>query len=150
MYRRSSPRSRHRTGSVLLALAAVVLATPALYAQDHMGAHAMGTGTVASLQRWFSIFEVPGLLMAVVLAFLTANALKGGRFGSGMAFIAWGLLVMAVGHLHMQLEHQFGMDLFTRLLGASGGALAWVVALLVTWVLTGIGFFKLYRASTHE
>ena len=65
-----------------------------------------------------------------------------------MALIAWGFLVMAVGHLHMQGEVLFGFNLFEALLGHDVGEAVSVVALLVTWTLTGLGFFRLYRASS--
>lgn len=64
-----------------------------------------------------------------------------------MALIAWGFLVMAIGHLHMQGEMLFGFNLFETLLGQDVGQAIWVIALLVTWILTGLGFYRLYRAS---
>ena len=64
-----------------------------------------------------------------------------------MALIAWGLLVMAVGHLHMQIEHLTGNNLFMLMFGHVGGMMAWFTALIVTWLLTGAGFYKLYKAS---
>lgn len=99
------------------------------------------------MQMWFAWLEVPFLLGAVVMAFLTARAMRGGVLGSGMAFIAWGLLVMAVGHIHMQVEHVTGTNIFQMLFGHVGGIIAWFTALIVTWLLTAMGFAKLYRAS---
>lgn len=96
----------------------------------------------------FALIELPALAIAVIFCFLTARALRGGRLGSGMALIAWGFLVMAVGHLHMQGEVLFGFNLFEVLFGSSLGQAAWLAALLVTWTLTGFGFFRLYRASS--
>ena len=61
--------------------------------------------------------------------------------------IAWGALVMGVGHLHMQTEHFFGVNLFASVLGGSLGAAAWILALAVTWALTGVGFYSIYKAS---
>ncbi|HET7321653.1 MAG TPA: hypothetical protein VFI96_04090 [Longimicrobiaceae bacterium] len=99
--------------------------------------------------QWYGLLEVPLLAVAVVFAFLTARALKGGRLGAGMSLIAWGFLVMAVGHVHMQLEALFGLNLFALLLGHTGGQVAWVVALVVTWALTAFGFYRVYRASNR-
>jgi hypothetical protein len=96
----------------------------------------------------YALIELPALAVAVVFGFLTARALRGGRLGDGMALIAWGFLVMAVGHLHMQGEVLFGFNLFETLFGRSLGEAIWVIALLVTWTLTGFGFYRLYRASS--
>lgn len=95
----------------------------------------------------YALVELPALVLAVVFGFLTARALRGGRLGKGMALIAWGFLVMAIGHLHMQGEMLFGFNLFEALLGQDVGQAMWVIALLVTWILTGLGFYRLYRAS---
>jgi hypothetical protein len=96
----------------------------------------------------YALVELPALALAVVFGFLTARALRGGRLGDGMALIAWGFLVMAIGHLHMQGEVLFGFNLFASLFGQTVGQLVWVVALVVTWTLTGFGFFRLYKASS--
>ena len=103
--------------------------------------HASSTG------YWFGMMELPFLFIAVFFAFLTAYALKGGRFGKGMKFMAWGFLVMAVGHLHMQVEHYYGFNLFKYVLGQLGGTIAWFIALIITWGLSGLGFFSIYKAS---
>jgi len=96
---------------------------------------------------WFGIMELPFLFISVFFAFMTANSLKGGKFGKGMTFMAWGFLVMAVGHLHMQIEHVYGFNLFKTLLGSFSGSIAWFVALIVTWGLSGLGFYSIYKAS---
>ncbi len=105
------------------------------------------THETMNIQMWFAFLEIPFLLGAVIMAFLTARSLQGGVFGRGMSLIAWGLLVMAIGHLHMQIEHLLSYSLFQHLFGAVGGTIAWFVALMVTWLLTGLGFFNLYKAS---
>jgi hypothetical protein len=96
---------------------------------------------------WFGVMELPFLFISVFFAFLTAYALRGGRFGKGMQFMAWGFLVMAVGHLHMQIEHYYGINIFKSLLGQVSGSVAWFVALVVTWGLSGLGFWSIYKAS---
>jgi hypothetical protein len=73
--------------------------------------------------------------------------MKGGKFGKGMTFMAWGFLVMAVGHLHMQIEHYYGINIFKTLFGSISGSIAWFVALVVTWGLSGLGFYSIYKAS---
>src|ERR1700742_613817 len=96
---------------------------------------------------WFGVMELPFLFISVFFAFLTAYALRGGRFGKGMTFMAWGFLVMAVGHLHMQIEHYYGINIFKSLLGQISGSIAWFAALVVTWGLSGLGFWSIYKAS---
>ena len=91
--------------------------------------------------------ELPFLFISVFFAFLTAYALRGGRFGKGMTYMAWGFLVMAVGHLHMQIEHYYGINIFKTLLGQFSGSVAWFAALIVTWGLSGLGFWSIYKAS---
>lgn len=123
-------------------LAEAVMHPSMIAAQTHAGADS------TAVQGWFSLVEIPALFVAVVFGFLTARALRGGKLGTGMTLIAWGFLVMAVGHLHMQADIHFGFNLFNTLFGSSVGAVVWFVALVVTWTLTGLGFFKLYRAGS--
>jgi hypothetical protein len=91
--------------------------------------------------------EFPFLMISVFFAFATARALKGGKFGKGMNMIAWGFLVMAIGHLHMQLEHFYGINLFKNLLGETAGTITWFVALVITWGFSGMGFYSILKAS---
>ena len=106
-----------------------------------------GSGSAYNAGYWFGIMELPFLFIAVFFAFLTAHALKGGRFGKGMTYMAWGFLVMAVGHLHMQIEHYYGINIFKSVLGQISGSIAWFIALIVTWGLSGMGFYSIYKAS---
>lgn len=101
----------------------------------------------SSANYWFGVMELPFLFIAVFFAFMTAYALRGGKFGKGMTYMAWGFLVMAVGHLHMQIEHYYGVNIFMTLLGQVSGSVAWFIALIVTWALSGLGFWSIYKAS---
>ena len=127
----------------ILAVFSVLFATPA-WAQEH--AHSASEMTY-NINFWFGLLEFPFLFLCVFFAFKTASALKGGVFGKGMNLMAWGFLVMAVGHLHMQVDHFFSFNLFNTLLGNIGGSLAWFIALVVTWTLSGLGFYNIYKAS---
>lgn len=80
-----------------------------------------------NISNWFRIIEIPFLLIAVIFGFLTASALKGGIFGRGMSLAAWGFLVMAVGHLHMQVEHFFHLNLFAKIFDNVMGGLVWAI-----------------------
>lgn len=101
-----------------------------------------------NLSYWFSVMELPFLFISVFFAFSTANALKGGKFGRGMLWLAWGFLVMAVGHLHMQIEHFYGFNIFKSVMGETLGNLVWMVALIITWGFSGLGFYSIYRSAT--
>ena len=96
----------------------------------------------------FGLLELPFLLTAVVFAFLVAAKLKGGSFGAGMFFLAWGFLVMAVGHLVMQIERFFHVNLLALLFGSTFGDVVWVVVLAITWSLSAYGFQRIYRAAS--
>ena len=96
----------------------------------------------------FGLVELPFLIIAIVFSFLVAKRLKGGKFGAGMQLLAWGFLIMAVGHLHMQIDHIYDFNLFNILLGNVAGRAAWFVALIATWGLSSLGFMKIYKASS--
>jgi len=111
---------------------------------------AMSSGQAYNTGYWFGIMELPFLLISVFFAFLTANSLKGGKSGKGMTLMAWGFLVMAIGHLHMQIDHYYGFNLFHHLFGQLGGSIAWFAALILTWGLSGLGFYSIYKSSKGE
>ena len=111
-----------------------------LWAQQH-------TDHFSSEVEIFGLLELPFLLIAIVFSFLTARNLKGGKFGAGMKLLAWGFLIMAVGHLHMQIDHLFEYNLFNELMGSNIGRYAWYLALILTWGLSAFGFYKIFKAS---
>ena len=96
----------------------------------------------------FGLFELPFLFMAVFFAFRVAAKLRGGSFGIGMFFLAWGFLVMAVGHLSMQIERYTHVNIFAAVFGPTLGDVFWVLALIVTWTLSTYGFVRIYRAAS--
>ena len=95
----------------------------------------------------FGLLELPFLFTAVYFAFRVAFKLEGGAFGRGMQYLAWGFVVMAVGHLHMQIERYAGINLFDSIFGMIGGDVAWIMALAVTWALSAYGFLQIDRAA---
>ncbi|MDP4150584.1 MAG: hypothetical protein Q8927_12090 [Bacteroidota bacterium] len=139
--------------SLLLIAFAAMVSFPA-YSQARcsllQAANPMAMTPASSATSWFGFMELPFLFISVFFAFLTANSLKGGKFGKGMKLMAWGFLVMAVGHLHMQIEHFYGYNLFQSLLGQTFGRVAWFLALILTWGLTGLGFYSIYKSSKGE
>lgn len=100
-----------------------------------------------SFEQWFGILELPFLLVCIIYSFKTAKKLKGGVFGTGMIYLAWGFSVMAIGHLSMQVTSIFELDIFDWLLGHPLGRIAWFIALMTTWALSALGFYKIYQAS---
>jgi len=98
----------------------------------------------------FGLLELPFLAIAVYFAFVVAMKLNGGAFGRGMQFLAWGFLVMAVGHLHMQIERYAGVNLFDSALGPKFGDAVWILALMITWALSAYGFLLIYRAARGD
>lgn len=110
-------------------------------AQDHAIHAAFNSSLVLGL------LEIPFLALAIVYGLRTAKALQGGIFGRGMALMAGGMLVMAVGHLLMMADMAFGVNLLGMIFGLTVGGLFWVVALVASWALVGTGFHSIYRAS---
>ena len=66
--------------------------------------HAAMTDHAIEGGNWTAIVELPFLLVSVFFAFAAAAKMKDGKFGKGMRLLAWGFLVMAIGHLHMQIQ----------------------------------------------
>ncbi len=97
--------------------------------------------------NWVSLLELPFLFVGVVFAFLTARALKGGAFGTGMLYIAVGTLIMGVGHLSMTANNLLGFDIFSFFFGNTAGPIVFVIALILTWGFTGLGFYRILKAS---
>lgn len=104
-------------------------------------------GEAANSGIGFGLMELPFLFLCIYFAFKTAYILKGGVFGKGMNLMAWGFLIMAVGHIHMQLDHILGYNLFNLLFGTVAGNIVWFIALIITWSLSGWGFYSIYKAS---
>lgn len=102
------------------------------------------------MNTWFGLVELPFLFICMYYAFKTATTLKGGIFGKGMSLMAYGFLVMGVGHLHMQIEHFLGINIFNHLLGETIGSIVWFLALVTTWLLSGCGFYQIYNVSKKQ
>jgi hypothetical protein len=114
-----------------------------LYTEGALAQDGMGSASA----DWFGVLELPFLFIAVWFGFRTASALQGGVFGKGINLMAWGFLVMAIGHLHMKADRYFSFNLFNTLFGQTGGFIVWIFALMTTWALAGLGFYSLYKAS---
>lgn len=128
----------------LLLPALLLLYSFSASAQAHPQMNEPGSFSEAEI---FGLLEFPFLIVAIIFSFLTSSLLRGGKFGSGMNLLAWGFLVMAVGHLHMQIEHLTGYNIFQNVFGESVGRYLWYSALIITWGLSAFGFFKIYKAS---
>ncbi len=128
---------------LLLTLSLLLFCFTVGFAQEHTEHASDGVTS----EQIFGLLELPFLLIALVFSFLTATRLKGGKFGAGMKLLAWGFVVMAVGHIHMQIAHIFHYDIFQNLFGEVAGKYLWFIALIITWGLSALGFYKIYKAS---
>lgn len=102
---------------------------------------------MSDFSSWSSFLELPFLFIAVFFAFRTAGALRGGALGRGMNLMAWGFLIMGIGHLHMEVDRTFHYNLLADVFGSQGGAVVWISALVMTWALSGLGFYHIYKVS---
>ena len=136
---------------IVPSILAITLILSSFSAIAQAGCRVLQTNTSAiqtnNLSLLSGFMELPFLLISVFFAFATAQALKGGKFGKGMNMIAWGFVVMAIGHLHMQIEHIYNYNLFKHLFGETGGTVAWFTALVITWGFSGLGFYSILKAS---
>lgn len=141
---------KKRAYPILLSIFACLLFVLPIFAQPTCAEAAETPGYFDSNQNlviWFGILELPFLLLCIIYSFRTAVALRGGIFGKGMNLLAWGFLVMAVGHLAMQITHITGFDIFRDVLGNLPGSITWFIALMVTWSLSAIGFYQIHKVS---
>jgi PAS domain S-box-containing protein len=97
------------------------------------------------MNTWFAVLELPFLLLATGFGFLTAKTVIKSTIGRGMAFVALGSLVMAVGHIIMMSDQLWQEHILAELLGNVVGAWAWLVALCTSWLFYGLGFFWIYE-----
>ena len=72
---------------------------------------------------WFGFLELPFLFTAVFFAFRTARALRGGALARGMNLMAWGFLVMGIGHLHMEVDRTLHYNVLANVFGSWAGAI---------------------------
>lgn len=124
----------------------LLLCLPILLGAQHNNHSGNGSTELDSV-FWFGILELPFLFLCIYYSFQTARALKGGIFGQGMNYLAWGFLVMAVGHIAMQIQHIFHYDIFRDTFGYMMGNTMWFIALIITWGLSAIGFYRIYKVS---
>jgi|HubBroStandDraft_1064217.scaffolds.fasta_scaffold06096_4 hypothetical protein len=113
---------------LIITIGVIAASAPAAQCQVNcslMRVNSAAAATHASnMSYWFGVMELPFLFIAVLFAFLTAYALKGGKFGKGI-----------------------GVNVFKTLLGSIRGSIAWFIALVVTWRLSGLGFYSNYKAG---
>ncbi|MGD1844758.1 MAG: hypothetical protein ACFB10_05130 [Salibacteraceae bacterium] len=150
---KASKTGKNNAMKAFLVMGALFLVSQMLFSNFAMGQgyepHDHSGSGDWSIAVWFGVLELPFLFLCMYFAFVTANAMKGGVFGQGMMLMSWGFLVMGVGHLNMQAEHFFDFNLFYVLLGETAGKVAWFVALVATWSLSGLGFYRIYKAATN-
>lgn len=95
----------------------------------------------------FNLVEIPFIIAAVLLGVRAARQHRAGPVRRGLGFLVAGLVVMAIGHAHMQLQHHLSLDLFEVALGADGARIAWLAALAASWTMTAYGFRQMTLSS---
>ncbi|MEQ9263223.1 MAG: hypothetical protein RLP14_08685 [Owenweeksia sp.] len=83
-----------------------------LFAAGTVGLNAHTTthsGTNHDFNPWFSLLEIPFLIAVAGLSFIVVSALRGGELGKGISLMARGFLIMAIRHIHMQVELRPGL-----------------------------------------
>lgn len=89
--------------------------------------------------------EVLTGLAAAIMAFQAALAYREGRLGKGMTWVAVGMVIMAVGHFILVVRRMVGDPL--GFLGPTGSFVAFSLAVLSSFVASGLGFWLIRRAS---
>ena len=100
-------------------------------------------------EQWFGIVELIFLATCIYYAFKTANRLKGGVFGSGMIHIAWGFVILGVGHLISQLAYIFEADLMALILKQQQGLITELLIFVFAWGVIILGFMKIFQATRN-
>lgn len=128
------------------ALSAALLVTVAPFSSAAAQQAAVSDTMPHFPSTWFSLLELPFIILAIGFSFLNARAFRGGRLGRGMSLLAWGFVIMGIGHLLLMTQQLWGLDLLSRFFGSAGQFL-WLGALAATWVLSGLGFYSMYQVS---
>jgi predicted signal transduction protein with EAL and GGDEF domain len=105
----------------------------------------------------FAFFEVPFLILAVVLSVYCAVTLKNldispspKQLSRAMFAFSSGFLIMAVGHAVMLYRKFNEIDLFIEIFGPTLGGFIWIIALSLTWIFFAIGAYILIRSITRS
>jgi len=85
---------------LIITIGVIAVSSPAVQAQVGnctlmQVSNAAAATHAGNMSYWFGLMELPFLFIAVLFAFLTAYAMKGGKFGKGMTFMARGFMFMA-------------------------------------------------------
>lgn len=126
---------------------ALLLAIHSSPVQAHESSSYYPDEPMGTFATFFGVMELPFLFITVFFAFRTAQVLEGGVFGKGMRLMAWGFLVMSIGHLNMQLVRFTGTNILNDLIGVAAASTIWAGLLIGTWALTGYGLYSIYRAG---
>src|SRR5256885_12997486 len=102
------------------------------------------------MTTWFTVLELPFLLVAIIFGFLIARTVRSSKIGRGMTFIALGSLVMAIGRIIMIVNGLVKEQILSVIMGEVGGAWAWLVALCTSWLFYGLGFIDIYKVLPEK
>ena len=93
---------------------------------------------------WLEVLDLPLWCLAATFSFRISAAFRGGTLGRAASWVAWALVVVAVGKTTRAIVLLLDEDgAWTTGLVEVGGGLV----LLVAWVLAGLGIYEFYRAG---
>ncbi len=102
----------------------------------------------------FQLIEIPVLFITVTFAVLAATLLRSTKqvvdirkISRGMFALAVGYIIMGIGHLVMQANRLFSIDVFDSLFGNAGGPIAWYTTLVFIWISSSLGFYWIIQSS---
>lgn len=98
-------------------------------------------------EEWFGFVEIVFLVVCIYYSFKTARKLKGGVFGSGMIHIAWGFVILGIGHVISQLAYIFEVDLLALILKQQQGKITEILIFVFAWGVITLGFMKIYQMT---
>jgi hypothetical protein len=91
------------------------------------------------------LFEIPFFVATVILTFLASRKMRGGRFGRGMSFLMYGMIMMITAHVHLIILRMFNISVFHEIFGLVIGTLLLGVFLLTMWTFFILGFLSFIR-----
>ncbi len=135
--------------AMIACFVAFLCASGALWAQIDPSIAIADHGTGQGIY-YDSLIELPFLILAVALGIISTRYHVTGALKTGIVYIVAGLVIMSIGHLHMQVEHIWGINIFRSVLGETAGKAIWAMALIISWSMSAYGFRSLTLSSLQD
>lgn len=104
----------------------------------------LGIGLDVGFGPWLQLFDLPLWSLAALFSFRISAAFRGGTLGRAASWVAWALVVVAVGKATRgAVLFLYGPGAFTSELAQ----IAWGLVPGLAWVLAGLGIYEFYRAG---